>query len=60
VSFTANGSAVSGCGSVAVSSGTAKCTTSGLTRGSYQIKGLYSGDSTYTSGVAGPITETVN
>ena len=60
INFTANGTTVSGCGSVALSSGKATCKTSSLAKGSDQMKGLYSGDATYTSGVAGPITETVN
>jgi len=60
VNFTANGTTISGCGAVTVSSGKATCATSSLGKGSIAVKGLYSGDATYTSGVAGPITETVN
>jgi len=60
VNFTANGTTISGCGAVSLSSGKATCTTSSLAKGSNAVKGLYSGDATYTSGVAGPITETVN
>jgi hypothetical protein len=59
VSFTANGSVISGCSSVALASGTATCTTNGLKRGSFQIRGNYSGDTVYGPGVAGPITQTV-
>ena len=59
VSFTANNSPISGCTAVALSAGKATCSTNGLKRGSFQIRGNYSGDATYVAGVAGPITETV-
>jgi hypothetical protein len=59
VKFTANGNTISGCGSVAVSGGQALCTTGALSGGTYAIRGLYSGDSTYGSGVAGPITQVI-
>ncbi|HZZ94888.1 MAG TPA: Ig-like domain-containing protein, partial [Usitatibacter sp.] len=58
VSFTANNTPISGCSAVALSAGKATCSTS-LKRGSFQIRGNYSGDATYGAGVAGPITETV-
>jgi hypothetical protein len=60
VAFTANGNAIAGCSTVTVSNSTALCTTNSLTMGSYQITGTYSGDSVYSNGLAGPITETVN
>jgi len=60
VAFKAGGAPISGCESIAVSSGQADCTTAALASGSYQITGTYSGDSTYSAGIAGPITETVN
>jgi hypothetical protein len=59
VTFTANDSTIAGCASVAVSNGQATCSTSALPGGSYRIKGNYSGDSTYGSGVAGPITQVI-
>jgi hypothetical protein len=59
VAFTANGNAIAGCGAVSVSSGQAACKTSTLSGGTYAVKGNYSGDSIYGSGVAGPITITV-
>jgi hypothetical protein len=59
VSFTANNVAISGCTSVPLSAGKATCSTNGLKRGSFQIRGNYSGDATYGAGVAGPITQTV-
>jgi len=59
VNFRAGSNTISGCGSVALSSGVATCTTSSLSGGSYAITGAYSGDATYGAGVAGPITETV-
>lgn len=59
VNFQVASSTISGCGSIALSNGQATCTTSALSSGSYPITGLYSGDSSYAAGVAGPITETV-
>jgi hypothetical protein len=59
INFTSDGTTIPGCGSVALSSGKARCTTSSLKKGSHKIRGVYSGDSTYGSGVAGPITQTV-
>jgi hypothetical protein len=60
INFQDNGVAISGCASAAVSNGQATCTTTALVAGSHAIKGLYSGDSVYGAGVAGPITQTVN
>jgi hypothetical protein len=59
VAFTANGNAIAGCGALSVSNGQALCKTSTLSGGTYTVKGNYSGDSIYGSGVAGPITITV-
>jgi len=59
VSFRASGSTIAGCAGVAVSNGQATCTTSSLGAGTWAITGLYSGDGTYGTGVAGPITQTV-
>jgi hypothetical protein len=59
VNFKASGTTIGGCGSVAVSSGQASCTTSSLSSASYAITGVYSGDSKYAGAIAGPITETV-
>jgi len=59
VAFKDGANVISGCASVAVSSGRALCTTSALAIGSHSITGLYSGDATYVAGVAGPITVTV-
>ncbi|HET9578430.1 MAG TPA: Ig-like domain-containing protein [Usitatibacter sp.] len=59
VKFTANGNAIAGCGAVAVSNGQALCSTSALGGGTYAVRGVYSGDSTYGSGVAGPITQVI-
>ena len=60
VTFKASGSAITGCTSVAIANGQALCTTTALTAGAFQITGDYSGDSAYTAGVAGPVTQTVN
>jgi hypothetical protein len=59
VNFLANGASISGCSAIAIANGTALCTTSSLAAGSIKIKGQYSGNGTYASGVAGPITQTV-
>ncbi len=59
VAFKASGNLISECAAIAASGGTALCTTTALTPGSYSITGTYSGDSTYSAGLAGPITQTV-
>src|SRR5262249_13428805 len=59
VGFRASGSAISGCGAVAVANGQAACTTASLGAGTWTITGVYSGDATYGSAQAGPITQTV-
>lgn len=51
VTFTANGSGISGCGSngkVSLSNGTATCSTSNLKANTYSIVAAYSGDSNYS------------
>jgi Big-like domain-containing protein len=57
--FRSNGVTIAGCGAIAISGGSARCTTTGLASGSHAIAGLYSGDATYSAGLAGPITQTV-
>jgi hypothetical protein len=59
VVFKANDAVISNCASIQASAGQALCTTTALSAGSYRVTGTYSGDSTYTSGIAGPITQTV-
>ncbi len=59
MSFRASGSTIAGCGAVVVANGQATCTTSSLAAGTWSITGIYSGDATYGSGQAGPITQTV-
>jgi hypothetical protein len=59
VRFTDGNANIAGCAAVALSNGTAQCTTSSLSRGTHKIRGNYSGDSKNGAGVAGPITETV-
>jgi hypothetical protein len=60
VTFLDDYSPISGCYSVPVSNGIARCTTSGLAAGSHPIKGSYSGGGGNAAGIAGPITETVH
>ena len=59
VSFSADNVTIAGCGGAAVVGGKAICTTSSLTAGTHAIRGAYSGNPTYSSGTAGPITQTV-
>jgi hypothetical protein len=59
IGFNANGAAIAGCGSVPVSGGVARCTTSVLAGGQHKVTGAYSGDATYAAAQAGPITQTI-
>ncbi len=58
--FQAGGNTISGCTATPVASGKATCTTNSLPAGASAISAVYSGDATYATGVAGPITQTVN
>ena len=58
--FKDGGSVIAGCGAVALSGGTATCTTSALTAGTHNITADYSGDSAYNAATAGPISQVVN
>jgi hypothetical protein len=60
VNFQDNGSSIAGCSAVALSGGTARCTTSALAAGTHPIRGWYSGDANNSAGIAGPITQTVS
>src|SRR5260221_1926070 len=60
VAFRDNGVAIAGCGAVAMSGAKANCATASLTAGTHAITGLYSGNSSYGTGIAGPITQTIN
>jgi hypothetical protein len=60
VAFTSNGTKITGCSAVSVSSSrTAACTTTSLLKGTDTIKATYSGNSDYT-GSSGTVTQTVN
>jgi hypothetical protein len=59
VKFTANGDAIPACSAVPLSGNVATCSTKTLAAGSQVIRGVYSGNGTYSAGVAGPITQTV-
>jgi hypothetical protein len=59
VDFQDNGSAIAGCTGVALSGGTARCTTASLAAGTHPIRGWYYGDASNSAGIAGPITQTV-
>ena len=58
INFTDGNSTINGCGAVALSNGVAVCQTS-FKGGSHTLRGHYSGNATYSVGVAGPITLTV-
>ncbi len=58
VGFTSNGTAISGCTSVTLNSGTAQCVTSSLSVGTDRIVATYSGDSNY-SGSSGTFSQLV-
>jgi hypothetical protein len=59
VDFQDNGTTIAGCAGVALSGGSARCTTAGLAAGSHPIRGWYYGDANNSAGIAGPITQTV-
>ncbi len=59
VSFTSNGSAISGCTSIALNSGEAACISSALPVGTDAIVAAYSGDSDYSPS-SGSVTQIVN
>ena len=59
VSFTSNGSAISGCTSIVLNSGEAVCTTSALPVGTDAIVATYSGDANYSDS-SGNVTQIVN
>jgi uncharacterized repeat protein (TIGR03803 family) len=59
VSFTSNGTAISGCTGVVLNSGTAQCASSSLPVGTDVVVGTYSGDSNY-SGSSGSVVQIVN
>ncbi|MGE5615399.1 MAG: Ig-like domain-containing protein, partial [Bacillota bacterium] len=60
VQFLDGATAITGCASIALSSGVARCSTKALSVGVHSISGLYSGDANNTSGTGGPITQTVH
>ncbi len=59
VGFTSNGTAISGCTAVTLTSGTAQCVSSALAVGTDAIVATYSGDSNY-AGSSGSLTQIVN
>jgi uncharacterized repeat protein (TIGR03803 family) len=59
VSFTSNGTAISGCTALSLSSSMAICMTSALAVGTDAIVGMYSGDSNYM-GSSGMLSQIVN
>ena len=59
VAFTDGGTAISGCSSVALASGSAACTTNALAAGSHTISATYSGDASYSTSRSS-LTQAVN
>jgi uncharacterized repeat protein (TIGR03803 family) len=59
VGFTSNGTGISGCTAVSLSSGTAQCVTSSLPVGTDIIVAAYSGDSNYSPS-SGTLTQIIN
>ncbi len=60
VDFKDGGTTIGGCGAQALSSGTATCTTSGLSAGSHSITGVYGGDTNNQASTSSTLTQTVN
>ncbi len=61
VQFTSNGSVISNCGSVAVtSSGIAQCTTSFSAAGTDSVVAVYSGDANYQGSTSNTVSQVVN
>lgn len=60
VIFKDGGTPIPGCTAVALASGSAVCTTAGLSVGSHAVTAQYSGNSTYASSTSAPLTQTVN
>jgi hypothetical protein len=58
--FRRTGAAIAGCAAQIISSGTATCTTAGLTVGSHGITAVYSGNSNYAATTSRLLTQTVN
>ncbi|HEX4332779.1 MAG TPA: Ig-like domain-containing protein, partial [Usitatibacter sp.] len=59
LTFMDNGAPIASCGSMLLGLGTARCLTNTLAAGVHSITAQYSGNSTYATGTAGPLTQTV-
>jgi len=60
VSFSSDGSAIAGCTSIAVSAGSAACSTTDLSPGTHQVVAQYSGDATYNAAASASLQQSVN
>lgn len=60
VNFRDGSVSIGGCAAVALTNGSAACTTSTLAAGSHPISASYSGNATYNSAVSGTVTQTIN
>ena len=59
VTFTNGGTNISGCVTVALSSGVAHCTLSGLNGGSYSVVGIFNGSTNYATSTSNTVTQQV-
>ncbi len=59
INFTNDGTSITGCSSVTISSNTASCVTNSLAAGTRSIRANYSGNSTYASSVSSSASVTV-
>jgi hypothetical protein len=60
VTFTDNGTPLTGCTNVAVSSGQATCTTTYYSAGTFAVRAFYSGSGTYLASSSATYSETIN
>jgi DNA-binding beta-propeller fold protein YncE len=59
VNFTDGSTSLAGCSAVALTSGTATCSSSALALGSHAISAAYSGDAAYNAGTSSVVTQNV-
>ncbi len=59
ISFTSDSATIAGCGAVAVSNGTATCTTQ-LATGSHSVVAVFAGDANFATSTSSTLTQAVN
>jgi hypothetical protein len=60
VDFRDGAASISGCAAVALSAGSATCTTSSLAAGAHSISAQYAGNTTYNAATSAPLTQTID